>query len=134
MALLQVLRKALFLFKVVLFLLPKMADNGVVAAAKYGIAPVKDVAVAAAKDIWQRRYGSCKKCNVAANKGAVAAAKDGLLALLKLLKRLLLKMVLLQLCCHKKTSGKGPVAASKKGIATAIDGAVAAKDGWLWCC
>jgi hypothetical protein len=52
MVLLQVLRKALFLFKLVLFLLPKMAGNGVVAAAKNGIAPVKDGAVAAAK---QRR-------------------------------------------------------------------------------
>ncbi len=87
MALLQVLRKALFLFKLVLFLLPKMAGRGVVAAAKYGIAPVKDGAVAAAKDIWQRRCGSCKKCNAATKKGAVAAAKDGWLALLKLLKR-----------------------------------------------
>jgi hypothetical protein len=53
MVLLQVLRKALFLFKLVLFLLPKMAGNGVVAAAKYGIAPVRDGAVAAAKDGWQ---------------------------------------------------------------------------------
>jgi hypothetical protein len=43
-----------------------MAGNGVVAAAKNGIAPVKDGAVAAAKDIWQRRCGSCKKCNAAA--------------------------------------------------------------------
>jgi hypothetical protein len=72
MVLLQVLRKALFLFKLVLFLLPKMAGNGVVAAAKNGIAPVKDGAVAAAK---QRR---CKICNAAVKEGAVAAAKDGL--------------------------------------------------------
>jgi hypothetical protein len=34
----------------------------------------------------------------------------------------------------QKTAGKGPVAASKKGIAAAIDGDVAAKDGWQWCC
>jgi hypothetical protein len=33
----------------------------------------------------------------------------------------------------QKTAGKGPIAASKKGIAAAIDGAVAAKDGWQWC-
>jgi len=69
--------QALFLFKLVLFLLPKMAGNGVVAAAKYGIAPDKDGAVAAAKDVWQRRCGSCKKCNAAAKEGFVAAAKDG---------------------------------------------------------
>jgi hypothetical protein len=43
-------------------------------------------------------------------------------------------MVLLQLHCHKKTAGKGHVAASKQGIAAAIDGAIAAKDGWQWCC
>jgi hypothetical protein len=92
MVLLQVLRKALFLFELVLFLLPKMAGNGVVAAAKYGIAPVKDGAVAAAKygiapvkdgavaaakNVWQRRCGSCKICNAAVKEGAVAAAKDG---------------------------------------------------------
>jgi hypothetical protein len=34
----------------------------------------------------------------------------------------------------QKTAGKGPVAAAKKGIAAAIDSAVAAKDGWQWCC
>jgi hypothetical protein len=77
MVLLQVLRKALFLFKLVLFLLPKMAGNGVVAAAKYGIAPVKDGAVAAAKNVLQRHCGSCKICNAAVKEGAVAAAKDG---------------------------------------------------------
>ena len=77
MVLLQVLRKALFLFKLVLFLLPKNAGNDVVAAAKYGIAPVKDGAVAAAKNVWQRRCGSCKICNAAVKEGAVAAAKDG---------------------------------------------------------
>ena len=79
MVLLQVLRKALFLFKLVLFLLPKNAGNDVVAAAKYGIAPVKDgaVAVAATKNVWQRRCGSCKICNAAVKEGAVAAAKDG---------------------------------------------------------
>ena len=79
MVLLQVLRKALFLFKLVLFLLPKNAGNDVVAAAKYGIAPVKDgaVAVAAAKNVWQRHCGSCKICNAAVKEGAVAAAKDG---------------------------------------------------------
>jgi hypothetical protein len=79
MVLLQVLRKALFLFKLVLFLLPKMAGNGVVAAAKYGIAPVKDGAVAAAKNVWQRRCCCCKICNAAVKEDAVAATKDVLL-------------------------------------------------------
>jgi hypothetical protein len=77
MVLLQVLRKALFLFKLVQFLLPKMAGNGVVAAAKYGIVPVKDGAVAAAKNFWQRFCGSCKICNAAVKEGVVAAVKDG---------------------------------------------------------
>jgi hypothetical protein len=46
---LQLLKKVLLLLKMVLLLLPKMAGSATVAAAKKGVTPVKDGAVAPSK-------------------------------------------------------------------------------------
>jgi hypothetical protein len=91
-----------------------MAVNGTVAAAKKGISPAKDGAVAAVKDGWQCHCCICSKEVLLllkmvlmlllkmSGKGAVAAAKNAML---------LLKRVLLQL---PKLAGCGTAEASKK--------------------